>query len=505
MDVKTDIFTAEDKKLMQEKQLSTELIEQQLKYFREGFAFAEIVAAATPKYGINTLSEAEKNHYISIFEHHAKDEDVLKFVPASGAASRMFKALSAFMNSDEENPSDSSVQEFFERIEEFAFFPKLRALCEKHKLDIKSDTKKVLELFLTSKGLNYGNLPKALLLFHKYENGNRTAAEEHFTEALSYASRDGRAVIHFTVSPEHRSLFTEHIQTLKNKYADSHGIHFNIEISEQKPYTDTIAVDMQNKPFRTEEGKLLFRPGGHGALIENLNELNADIVFVKNIDNVVPDRLKDDTYDYKKALAGLLIETRDRVYFYLKALEAGNASLTLEEAEQFIRKHFSFQFPDDYAQWDKPKQKAFLFSILNRPLRVCGMVKNEGEPGGGPFFVKKADGQVSLQIVEAAQIDRSDEEKNNLVQEATHFNPVDLVLSVKDYQGIPFDLRKFVDPETGFISKKSQNGKSLKALELPGLWNGAMANWNTVFVEVPISTFNPVKTVNDLLRPEHLQ
>ncbi len=482
-----------------------ETVLKQLEYFNKGVSFSNIISPATPEHGILKMNEKEKKAYISLFDQSVKNETILKFIPASGAASRMFKALSSFMNSNEQEPADENVKEFFERIEEFAFYPHLKTLCDENKINIKSDFKKVLELFLTQKGLNYANLPKSLLLFHKYENENRTSAEEHFVEAINYVATKGKASLHFTVSVEHRAMFEQHIEELKSKYSGSHKIDFCVDISEQKPHTDTIAVDLNNEPFKTEDGNILFRPGGHGALIENLNELDADIVFVKNIDNVVHDKLKQDTYDYKKALAGILLEVRNKVFRYLNTLDTENDDLNIEEIQNFIQKYFSFTFPESYFEFDRKNKTEFLFKQLNRPIRVCGMVKNEGEPGGGPFFVKGKDGSVNLQIVESAQIDMKNPVMQDIVSKATHFNPVDLILGMKDYKGNSFNLKEFIDSDSIFISEKSLNGKALKALELPGLWNGAMADWNTIFVEVPITTFNPVKTVNDLLRPEHLQ
>lgn len=505
------VLSKDDKKQLTEKGLTLKDAEKQIDAFKTGFPPADITAPATPEKGILRLLEEDLKHYIEKYKTALQKESILKFVPASGAASRMFKVPLAFINAAESaeelllKPEYKAVKEIFDNIEKFAFYRKLKGLCESKGISIQDDKKETLELLLTEKGLNYGNLPKALLLFHKYENENRTSAEEHFVEAVNYASANGKAKLHFTVSEEHTELFKNHTNKLKDKYSESRNVIFNIEHSVQKPHTDTLAVDPENRPFRREDGKLLFRPGGHGALIENLNDLKADIVFVKNIDNVVPDRMKADTYTYKKALAGVLVEARDAVFDFLKALEKNSDDSITENAKKYLEERFSFKFSDKYEELSDKKKKKYVQKILNRPIRVCGMVKNEGEPGGGPFFVKNKEGEESLQIVEMSQINTDNPEKQAIVNSATHFNPVDLVLSLKNYKGEAFNLLKYTDPDTGFISIKSQNGKELKALELPGLWNGAMANWNTVFVEVPVSTFNPVKTINDLLRKQHLQ
>ena len=365
------------------------------------------------------------------------------------------------------------------------------------------DFEKILNYLLTENGLNYGNLPKGLLKFHKYKTGERTPSEEHLAEGAMYAKTGNNVFIHFTVSPEHQALFEKHIEEIKVDYENRFEIKIHIKFSIQKPSTDTIAVDLHNQPFRNEDGTILFRPGGHGALIENLNDIDADIIFVKNIDNVVPDRLKAETVKYKKALGGLLKEKQTQIFNFTEKLQNDTSEETINIVKTFAENELYITLDNTFETKTNSEKARYLISKLNRPLRVCGMVKNEGEPGGGPFFVKKESGSVSLQIVESAQIDTENTEKAKIVKEATHFNPVDLVLAVKDFKGNKFDLKKYIDPKTGFISQKSKNGKELKALELPGLWNGAMANWNTLFVEVPISTFNPVKVINDLLRDTH--
>ena len=377
-------------------------------------------------------------------------------------------------------------------------FVNINALLSEH------NYKAVVSNLLESAGLNYGALPKGLLKFHRYADGVRTPLEEHLVEGALYAAgKTGEVNVHFTVSTEHRALFEKLVAAKAAEYEAKYGTTYHISFSEQKPSTDTVAADMENKPFRDKDGKLLFRPGGHGALIENLNDLDADIVFIKNIDNVVPDRLKADTVTYKKLLAGVLVTLQKQAFEYLELLDGGHYSHEqLETIIRFVQQQLRCR-RTDLKELEDADLVIYLRKKLNRPMRVCGMVKNVGEPGGGPFLAYNPDGTISLQILESSQIDMNDPEKKAMFEKGTHFNPVDLVCAVRDYKGNKFDLLKHVDKATGFISYKSKNGKDLKALELPGLWNGSMSDWNTVFVEVPLSTFNPVKTVNDLLREQH--
>ena len=366
------------------------------------------------------------------------------------------------------------------------------------------DYKAVVACLLNEEGLNYGKLPKGLLQFHAYDDCVRTPLEEHLVEGALYAAgKDGKVNVHFTVSPEHRPLFEDLVAQKKAEYEAKFGVTYNISFSEQKPSTDTVAATIDNEPFRNDDGTILFRPGGHGALIENLNDINADVVFIKNIDNVVPDRLKDPTVRFKKIIAGVLVTLQQQAFDYIRLLDTGKYTHEdLEKMIRFMRDELCQRNPN-LKNLEDTEMAVYLRRKLNRPMRVCGMVKNVGEPGGGPFLAYNQDGTISPQILESSQIDTNNEEYVKMFKSGTHFNPVDLVCAVKDYQGNPFDLPKYVDPQTGFISSKSKNGKELKALELPGLWNGAMSDWNTVFVEVPLETFNPVKTVNDLLREQH--
>ncbi len=502
------MFTESDLKQFRANNIPVEKIEQQLENFRKGFPFVKLVSAATPGKGIHVLTSEETAVFTAVFEEKAADYSVTKMVPASGAASRMFKDLFAYMNSDEEN-MPAEVETFINRIADFAFYPALSKVLAHDDYSIdellaEGEYKTVIRYLLTDAGLDYASLPKGLLFFHKYDSGPRTPLEEHMAEGMAYSTDSkGSVNLHFTVSPEHREKFAERAAAAM-KGISSKRIKFNISWSEQKASTDTIAVDMDNKPFRNDDGSILFRPGGHGALIENLNELEADIAFIKNIDNVVPERLAEPTYSFKKVLGGMLIQAVERSYGILRKIEQGEFGPDdMEDAIRFARENLDIAFAKDFEYLHFQQQKEILAEKLNRPVRFCGMVRNEGEPGGGPFWVEDASSNLSLQIVESSQINMKDEGQKIILSHSTHFNPVDLVCSLRDFRGRQFNLEEFVDHQTGFISIKSKDGRDLKAQELPGLWNGAMANWITVFVEVPIETFNPVKTVNDLLRPQH--
>ena len=503
------MFTKKDLQQISEKGISTETINKQLKHFKTGFPFAEIVAPATIDKGIHKLSDEKIDKFVNLFEEKKDSEKIVKFVPASGVASRMFKALFSFITEYDgnksffEDKSFNSIYVFFNRLKDFAFYDDLKNACINEHIDINDKYVEVIDSLLNEHGLNYGNLPKGLLKFHRYKNGARTPVEEHIVEAANYANSNNKAALHLTVSPEHKKEFQKHVSEVKKFYGKKFNLTIEVDYSVQKSSTDTIAVDMKNEPFRNEDGTLLFRPGGHGALIENLNDIDADIIFVKNIDNVVPDRMKPDTYTYKKVIAGVLIDVRDKIFSYIKQVQNNPTEDLLSEIKSFFINDLFLTLSSDYEKMNPDEKKNYILQKLNRPLRVCGMVKNEGEPGGGPFFIKHKDNSVSLQIIESAQIDLSSSKYKEIVEKATHFNPVDLVTSVKNYKHERFNLLNFIDDETGFISTKSKDGKELKAQELPGLWNGAMADWNTIFVEVPISTFNPVKTVIDLLRKEH--
>ena len=504
------MLSPKDLEQIERKGISEQQIEKQLEEFKTGFPFLKLDAAASIGNGIIATSAEDVKRYIEAWNaYKAEGKKIVKFVPASGAASRMFKNMFAFLTADYDVPTTDFEKTFFDNVVKFAFYPALNAMCEKNEgknieaLMGEGNYKAVVANLLEAKGLNYGQLPKGLLLFHSYEDGARTPLEEHLVEGALYADSKGMVHIHYTVSPEHRTLFEKKVADTKDKYEKAYNVKYDITFSEQKPSTDTIAVNPDDTPFRNADGSLLFRPGGHGALIENLNEIPADVVFIKNIDNVVPDRLKADTVTYKQVIAGVLISLQEKAFEYLRLLDEGTYNHEkLEEMIRFVQRDLCCR-KHDIKELEDAELVIYLRSKLNRPMRVCGVVKNVGEPGGGPFLTYNQDGTVSLQILESSQIDKSNTEYMKMFTEGTHFNPVDLVCAVKNYKGEKFNLPDYVDRTTGFISSKSKNGKDLKALELPGLWNGAMSNWNTVFVEVPLSTFNPVKTVNDLLREQH--
>lgn len=514
------MFNEKDLHQFKNKGISPEKVQEQIDHFKSGFPFVKLSSAATKDYGLIALTEEQEKEYLNHYEEHFKGLEVIKFVPASGAASRMFKHLFEFAEVYERNEagkalfekdkSFNSVYYFFQNIEKFAFYEDLKSVLQSNGLNIEKEIKEenyalILHYLLDDKGLGYANLPKGLLKFHHYDDGNRFGIEEHLVEAAVYGKNEnGQAPLHFTVSPEHQEKFEEIITQVKGKHEEDYDLKFEISFSQQKPSTDTISVNPENKPFRESDDSILFRPGGHGALIENLNEIDADIVYIKNIDNIVPDRLKSTTFKYKKIIGSYLAKTQEEVFEFLDLLEEGNPEPEeINEMFDYLENQLFIEIPAYIKVMDKMEQVDWLFEQFNRPIRVCGMVKNEGEPGGGPFVVENDEGIKSLQIVESSQIDFSMEDQAEIVKNATHFNPVDLVCTLKDFRGEKFDLKEFVNAETGFISEKSKNGKTLKAQELPGLWNGAMAHWITLFMEVPILTFNPVKTVNDLLREQH--
>ncbi|MBN1338046.1 MAG: DUF4301 family protein [Bacteroidales bacterium] len=514
------MFTEKDLLQIKEKGMAVEQLSAQLQDFIRGFPFASLHRPAIAGDGISVYPEDEVRRLSAFYEERLPGLQIVKFVPASGAATRMFKDLYAFIpavrstgNSEialTDNAEFRSVKEFFDNIKAFAFYEDLNKACSHAGFSLEKavgsgNYSRILETLLEDEGLGYGKLPKGLLKFHSYPSGSATAIEEHLAEAAMYARNSANvAEVHFTVSPEHLSGFEKKVDEALPVYERRFGIRFRISYSQQKPSTDTLAVDMENKPFRNSDGSLLFRPGGHGALIENLNDIDADLIFIKNIDNVVPDYLKDTTVLYKKALAAIVLQIQEKVFFFLQHLDKNdNWEMHKPEMVGFVTNTMNIKLPPDMENRSAAEQRSILFHALNRPIRVCGMVKNEGEPGGGPFWVNAPDGQISPQIVESSQINEKDPVQKGIMNSSSHFNPVDLVCATRDFKGRPFDLHHFIDPSTGFISVKSKDGKPLKAMELPGLWNGAMARWTTVFVEVPVITFNPVKTVNDLLRQQH--
>ncbi len=512
----------EDVEQIEARGMTPEQVISQLETFRNGFSYTRLLRPCTVGDGIEVLQEADLARLNETLPAAALAGRVMKFVPASGAATRMFKSLIAFNNrydqidenegrteAEKNEPDHGAYVAFVEGIKKFAFYDDLESAMSRDRLDTealisKREYRPILEYVLSPKGLDLSRIPKGLIKFHSYPETSRTAFEEQLVEATGYTTDNNKlARVHFTVSPGHEATVKEHLRRIRDNYEKS-GVRFEPTFSVQKPSTDTVATELDNRPFRGKDGRLVFRPGGHGALLEDLNELRGDLVFIKNIDNVVPDRLKQETYIFKKALGGHLIELQKEIFGCIERFSTRDpGDRYIEETFGFIRDRLSIIPPEGVEQGSREDRIAYLVSRLNRPLRVCGMVKNEGEPGGGPFWVEHADKSTSVQIVESSQVDMESAEQRGVWESSTHFNPVDLVCGVRDYMGKPFDLMKFVDPGSGFISVKSKEGRELKALELPGLWNGSMAYWNTVFVEVPIRTFNPVKTILDLLRKEH--
>lgn len=505
-------FSPKDLEQIGARGISETKIRTQLDNFENGFPFADIDNAATIGNGIAKLIDFEIGNCIKEYEAFKDEYTMLKFVPASGAASRMFKDLVKFSLGDGSDLDKyPDIKECMLNIRKFAFFSKLKSKMRKEGVSIdecikSEDYKSIAEYILGEKGLNYQKKPKAMLLFHNYDDAPRTPFEEHLVEGAVYAADINKVVhLHFTISADHRAMFEKKIMEVVPKFEEKFGVKYDITLSEQKPKTDMIAINnADGKLVRNADGSLLFRPGGHGSLIENLNDCTEDIIFIKNIDNVTTDSLRETTYTYKKILVGMLIMIKRSVDGALRKLD--NLSVTnadIAQIEAFASTVLQIKVGMAYFGWSLREKIAFWQKKLNRPIRVCGMVKNDGEPGGGPFWVRNSKGESSLQIIESSQIDFNNRYQVELVKKSSHFNPVDLVCSVYNYRGNKFNLNNYIDHKTGFISSKSQNGIDMKIQERPGLWNGAMADWITVFVEVPPETFTPVKTLVDLLRPEH--
>jgi len=477
------IFSDQDVLQIKSHGLNTDDVINQIEKFKLGFPFVDIVKPAVCSDGVIKCDNSQCEKYVKLYDEYAKSHKIVKFVPASGAATRMFKDLFEFISSHVINQTARMV---VTNINKFAFWDDLRQFLPQSTTDFN-----IIDTIITDSGLNYGNQPKALIAFHKYTDYAKTPLEEHLDEGAEYAKSVDGVNIHFTISPEHRHGFEGLLNRVIPQYESEYGVKYNVSLSEQKLSTDTIAVNSDNTPFRNDDGSLLFRPAGHGALIENLNDIDADLIFIKNIDNVTIKSLRDETVLYKKVLAGMLVELQNRVFGLIHEIDSGTADIN--QVHEFITKNLGIKL-------DKQLGLSEYRKILNRPIRVCGMVKNTGAPGGGPFWVRDCDGNISLQIIEASQIAP---ESKHIMQAAEYFNPVDLVCGVKDFQNNKFDLREYIDDNTGFISEKSKNGRDLRAMERPGLWNGAMAKWNTVFIDVPASTFAPVKVVTDLLNAAH--
>ncbi|MBO7446367.1 MAG: DUF4301 family protein [Bacteroidales bacterium] len=491
-------FSIQDQEMIKHHGCDVSVVEQQLARFAQGFPFAHLNRAAVIDDGIVRLSPDVVEEIEADYEAATSGLQLLKFVPASGAATRMFKDLFAILTDDPESLRPKA-ETFLRDLPVYPFYEDLTEVMKKAGLDLEQvrqqgDYRTIIRYLLLEEGLDYGNKPKGMLRFHRYEQEIRTSLEEHLVEAALYANNGGQCQLHFTISPSHKEGFEQLVRAVVPKYEKRYGVTYHITFSVQDPATDTIAANPDNTPFRDDQGHLLFRPAGHGALIHNLNKMDADVVFVKNIDNVITEDRIAPTIRYKKVLAGYLVQLQQRIFSYLKRIEKGDVDeMLLCEMMDFAESELQISLEDDCSLES-------LYDKFNRPLRICGMVKNEGEPGGGPFWVEDKEGACSLQIVESSQIDKANDEQRNILEHATHFNPVDLVCAIKDYKGQKFNLLDYVDPETGFISSKSFNGRDLKAMELPGLWNGAMSDWITIFVEVPIETFNPVKTVFDLYK-----
>ena len=507
-------FTQKDVAQLERKGISKEKVVRQIETFKEGIPFVNLKKAAIVDVGITKVKENERKGLVSFFEDNIKGRKLLKFVPASGAASRMFKAMFNFIEAYDprteqlseylKRTGDTAVEQFVDGIQKFPFYEEIMERIKgKHSNDGELAHAFVTEM-LSEDGMNYGFYPKGLLPFHECKRGAATPFKEHLKEAALYAKTDGKANLHFTISPQHEKMFKDEEAISVPRISQKTDTEFYVSYSFQKPSTDTIAVNNDNTPFRNSDGTLLFRPGGHGALIENLNEQDADVIFIKNIDNVVVEKNLEVVADSKKMLAGLLLKVQSKAYEYAAELEKKEIHpQILRDTANFLEKELNVRFPSKYDALSPEEQLAILKDKINRPIRICGMVRNEGEPGGGPFWISDAKGNVSLQIIESAQINMDDEEQAAILKNSTHFNPVDIVCGVKNHKGKKFNLLNYVDEKQGFITDKTKDGKELKALELPGLWNGAMAFWNTIFVEVPLVTFNPVKTVNDLLKLSH--
>jgi hypothetical protein len=512
------MFTSSQIKQLSDRGISLAKVMEQVELFKKGIAPVKLARPAIPRDGIEVFEQKKIDYYVNLFKKEKTKISIIKFVPASGAASRMFKSLFEALSVFSKNPTGSTsilkkmpeIEKFIKDLNNYPFYDDLLAVCSQQGISVKSLIKsekyaEILNLILSSEGLSYGELPKGLLRFHKYKNEARTAFEEHFFEAALYLKdNEGKIKIHFTVSPEHRKLFELLSGSLIDKYLELQNIQFNVEFSEQKPSTDTLAVDMENSPFNQEHGMLLFRPGGHGALLDNMQDLNEKMVFVGNIDNVAPDRLKAIRIRYKELLAGILIERVQVIHSFLISLE-NDITLQLKNGIlDFVRNFVSASSADELIKLDDSEFIKYAKLVLDRPIRVCGMVKNVGEPGGGPFWISDKSGILSKQVVESSQVNLSDPEQDRVFRNATHFNPVDMVCYIYGYTGKKFILENFRDSDMAFIAVKSQGGNTLKALELPGLWNGSMAGWLTFFVDVPIETFSPVKTIFDLHRDEHI-
>ncbi len=520
--MESSLFLDTDRLQMELQAIDELKIQQQVEIFRNSDCFIHLERPCTLGDGVHKIPESRLGRYLRIHQKAAEKGRYMKFVPASGAATRMFQSLLHIYHTPHYLEHDELLRRagqgvaiandfllFLKNMARFPFFDDLMDVLARDGFDVDLLIQEyrympLLEYLLTESGLNYASLPKALLKFHLYPNGGRTAFEEHMVEAADYLSDAKRFChLHFTVAPEHEGAFMKLFSKSCACYEKRFNVLYEVGFSFQKPSTNTLAVDLDNQPFRDRRGRLVFRPAGHGALLENLDDLKGDLVYIKNIDNIVPDHLKGIVTNWKKVLGGMLVELQERIHHLLRALRGNPESAVIRETSAFVQNQLSMQLPQDFEAWNGSRKAHYLFRRLNRPIRVCGVVKNVGEPGGAPFWVRDKAGTLSLQIVEKAQVNMDREDQRGIWESSTHFNPVDIVCAVRDYKGDPFPLKDYVDPEAVFITRKSKDGRELKALELPGLWNGSMSDWITIAVEVPRITFNPVKTVFDLLRPEH--
>jgi hypothetical protein len=520
-----NLFTEADLEQMEELGITEEEARRQLAILAKGQRWAALVRPCTPGDGIATIDREDQERFISRWREGAAKGRLSAFVPASGAATRMFAFLQRIRNEVAEVTLERTAEiigrtsddyrefrVFVRSLEEFAFFEPLAEVMAKSGISVQEKLHlgvyhEILDFLLAPRGLNYSSLPKALIPFHRYsDHYRRNAMEEHLVESVRTV-RDQKQLcrVHFTVAPENQTEVEARGLEAAAKYSEHLGVQYELTFSIQSPATNTLAVDLENRPFRKLDGNLLFRPGGHGALLQNLNQLKGDIVLIRNIDNVVTDERRDLVVLHQRTLAGMLLAVQKEIFNYLTLLSSGSFEAhDLQEVLDFVAHRLDPSVGEHLSGCGEKDKVARIFGLLNRPLRVCGMVVNRGEPGGGPFWVKDASGRLSLQIVEQAEIDRGSAEQVAILEGSTHFSPVQIVCGLRDFQGEPFDLNRFADPGAVFVSCKTEEGKELKALELPGLWNGGMAHWNTIFVEVPEETFNPVKTINDLLRPGHL-
>ena len=508
-------FTDQELSEIKEHGLTKKQVESQIDLFVNGVPNVKLIAPATIKDGIYKLSSDEELNYLDFYDRKKATLDILKFTPASGAASRMFKSIFQFLEDYDpgkesidaylERTGNSALKTFFDGYENFSFYNHIiDSLSEEELANENSKKYAFIKTMMSDEGEDYGNLPKGLIPFHYYGSYKATAFEEHLHEAAAYASKNDHAKLHFTISPEHKEAFEKELKQIEPSVSNTTNVNFKVDYSFQKPETDTVAVTLDNKLYRKQDGSLLFRPGGHGALIENLNDVDADVIFIKNIDNVLVQSNIQKLAHTKRILAGVLLAKQEQVFKYAALLNEDKITdEQLQELVKFLETEFSTRISDSYSGYSESEKKTYLAEILDRPIRVCGMVKNEGEPGGGPFWVEDENGKIALQIIESAQVNEKDPKQQEIFKNSTHFNPVDIVAGVRNYKGEKYNLLDFVNPDLAFIAYKTDGGTEIKALELPGLWNGAMALWNTLFVEVPLETFNPVKTVNDLLKPSH--